>query len=427
MAEEIIHFDKKGKIYPPIKKNKDNDLQLADEAFLKIQGIFSDHYQSALLEVANYLAETFFNNDIELVKQRKPAPNREESFHQLCYKLKDSSQGAPSKSWLYNALGIFVDEAEYKNFHTYGNLSISHKVKLLTVKDEKDKKALIQEAVDKEYSVRELQRIISKRKHDFKIKKKENRHGKYGTKEWAEKNANCCWGCTNNCRYCYGRLEALRYKRVEKYGDWQNMTVNDSKVLKRYKKKIDGRYMFPSTHDITPQNIYPCLIVLENLLKAENEVLIVTKPVLSCIEKICKYLGPHKKNILFRFTIGARDEEILKFWEPNAPTFAERMESLKHATEKGFKTSVSIEPMLDPSNIDDLLYEFSDINLESIWVGTMSQIGHILGIQKDQDAKNRINVFRKNLKDDIILAIYDRWRHDERIKWKESIMNIVKR
>ena len=36
----------------------------------------------------------------------------------------------------------------------------------------------------------------------------------YGFKDWAVHSVNCCTGCSNNCRYCYARGMAIRFKRT---------------------------------------------------------------------------------------------------------------------------------------------------------------------------------------------------------------------
>jgi len=122
-----------------------------------------------------------------------------------------------------------------------------------------------------------------------------------GTKEWADSNVNCYFGCSNDCRYCYAKKMAIRFKRkTEK--NWKVMIPNERVINKNFKKR-QGRVMFPSSHDITPTSLNTCIIVLKRLLKAGNEVLITTKPNLSCIKKICDYFFKFKSSIQFRFTI----------------------------------------------------------------------------------------------------------------------------
>ena len=77
---------------------------------------------------------------------------------------------------------------------------------------------------------------------------------------------------------------------------------------------------------------------VKQLLDNGNDVLIVSKPHLECIQRLCTLPSEH---ILFRFTIGAYDDDTLRFWEPGAPPYDERLASLKYAFDAGFKTSVN--------------------------------------------------------------------------------------
>lgn len=193
-----------------------------------------------------------------------------------------------------------------------------------------------------------------------------------GTKEWARSNVNCVDGCEHNCRYCYARAMAVRFGRRSE-DDWARMEVRQDEVDKRRTKR-QGRVMFPTTHDITPSVLTPCLEMLLKLLKAGNEVLIVSKPHLTCITAICDACHEHRDKILFRFTIGAMDDRILSFWEPGAPPFAERFASLQRAYNAGFQTSVSVEPMLDSVFIVSLFRTLAPFVTDCIWIGKMNKV-----------------------------------------------------
>lgn len=194
-----------------------------------------------------------------------------------------------------------------------------------------------------------------------------------GTREWADHNVNCIKGCFNDCRYCYAKLMAKRFGRCLE-DTWKNMVINNAAVEKEY-RKYRGRVMFPSSHDIIdmPDVKNACFKVISKLLDAGNEVLITTKPKLSITREICEKYDQFEPQIQFRFTITSNDDQLLSFWEPNAPLFQERFESLQFAYENDFKTSVSIEPFLDddPKVLVDAL---SPYVTESIWIGPMNYI-----------------------------------------------------
>ena len=242
-----------------------------------------------------------------------------------------------------------------------------------------------------------------------------------GTQEWAVRSVNCCSGCSHDCRYCYAREMAVRYGQL-KPEQWKEEKIRWKDVRKKY-GRIDGTVMFPSSHDITPHNLLACLIVLRKLLETGNRVLIVSKPHLECIETICRAFEEHKAQILFRFTIGAMDNQILSFWEPNAPSYDERKEALKHAFQKGFETSVSAEPMLDSGHIEDLVNDLMPFVTNAIWIGLMN---HLKGITvEDEAVKSALQKIRDGQSKERIMAIYQRLRGNAKIKWKSHIKKIV--
>ena len=131
--------------------------------------------------------------------------------------------------------------------------------------------------------------------------------------------------------------------------------------------------MFPSAHDILPEILDNFLIVLKKLLKAGNSVLIVSKPWPYCIEKIINMVKKYRDKIGFRFTITSFSKNRLDFWEPNAPGYSDRLNSLLIAFMKGFKTSVSIEPFLD-SDPTKVIMKVAPHVSNTIWVGKMNYI-----------------------------------------------------
>lgn len=247
----------------------------------------------------------------------------------------------------------------------------------------------------------------------------------FGTYEWAVENANFISGCSHNCKYCYSREMAIRFKRKTSL-NWQNEEVN-FKQLEKNAKKVNGVIMFPSSHDITPENLTNSIKFLKKLLNQDNEILIVTKPHLVVIKTICKEFKAHKNKILFRFTIGSNNSETLKFWEPNAPDYEERKQCLIYAYKKGFSTSVSCEPMLD-DNIIELVEELTPFVTNSIWLGKMNfllrrlNMNGINDLETIEKAKKLIEI----QSDENIKKLYDHLSTNDKVKWKESIKKVVK-
>ena len=253
-----------------------------------------------------------------------------------------------------------------------------------------------------------------------KSKKQEN--GSHGTQEWSVKTVNCCTGCSHDCLYCYAKGMAIRFKQVTA-GQWLLEQVRPKDVSKRH-KKYDGQVMFPSSHDITPGNIDDCIEVLRNLIDVGNQVLVVSKPHLDCIEKICCEFEEYRDQILFRFSIGACDNNVLSYWEPNAPSYEERFASLRFAYVSYFETSVSVEPMLDSANVDILISELSPFVTHSLWIGKMNHLGRF---EKGSDMvlKQATNKIRQGQSDTIISQIYDRYKNNPMIRWKKEIKKVV--
>ena len=250
---------------------------------------------------------------------------------------------------------------------------------------------------------------------------------KTGTKEWAEVNVNIQRGCEHGCRYCYARYNAvIRFKRCTAE-QWRNPLIDNSKVDKNY-GKYKGIVMFPSTHDITPKNLSECLCAMRRLLDAGNKVLIVSKPHWNCITLICETLREYRRQLMFRFTIGSKSDDILSFWEPNAPGFGERRACLQYAFTCRYPTSVSCEPYLD-SNVIDLYLAVKPWITNSFWVGKLRDFERrvdMSDVTSEQEKK-----FVKPLKvaqtDEAVRKIYNQMADERLVMWKDSIRKVIKR
>jgi DNA repair photolyase len=240
-----------------------------------------------------------------------------------------------------------------------------------------------------------------------------------GTREWADHNVNCIKGCLNNCRYCYAKLMARRFRRAT-YESWSTMRIREE-VVKRSFGKMDGRVMFPSSHDIVdiPDIREACLVTLGKLLESGNEVLVTTKPKFSIIQQIDNLYSGYKKNLQFRFTITSINNNLLRFWEPNAPLFDERFESLKYAFGRKYKTSVSIEPFLDRKP-QVLVHKVKPFCTESIWVGKMNYIRSDSTLSHDEYPY--FHEVRRNYEINNLLEIYNDLKKLKKIRFKDSVI-----
>lgn len=246
-----------------------------------------------------------------------------------------------------------------------------------------------------------------------------------GTKEWSTESANFIIGCKNDCKYCFSRATAI-YNKRKTQDDWIEEIVRPSKLNKGWRLRKDGRIMFPSSHDITPQHLPESIQFLRNILLPGNQVLIVSKPHIECITAICDEFINYKDKILFRFTIGSSDNATLKFWEPGAPPFEERVASLKYAYESGYATSISCEPMLD-NNIGDVIDIVRPFVTHSIWLGKISKMKQRLEMNTPitDELKEKANQLYTWQSDNEIRALYERYKNDSLIHWKGEIKKIV--
>jgi len=239
-----------------------------------------------------------------------------------------------------------------------------------------------------------------------------------GTKEWANHNVNCVKGCANDCRYCYAKMMGKRFGRCTDK-TWEKMVIRKDVLEKRF-PKYNGRVMFPSSHDIVddPKIKAACFKVISKLLQAGNEVLITTKPDLKVTKEILDKFSNYKDTIQFRFTITSNNDELLAFWERNAPKYEDRLESVILAYKEGFKTSVSIEPFLD-YNPQELVRVIAPYVTESIWIGPMNYIPRNNIPENDFPEYEKI---RKNYETSHLKEIYQELRDFPKIRFKDSMM-----
>lgn len=248
---------------------------------------------------------------------------------------------------------------------------------------------------------------------------------KTGFAEWADRTVSLYTGCAANCRYCWAREQSLRFHRIPNREAWATPTLRTGQLCKRW-GKLKGVTAAFGTHDITPMTLKDCTEFLVNILKPGNRVLIVSKPHLVCIEHLVQRLSPWHDQIEFRFTIGARSESALSYWEPGAPSFNERWQALRAAHLAGYRTSVSIEPMLDSVDVWALVQEVRHHVTESIWIGKMNQVSRRVQVLTEED-RRRVERIEQGQTDDRIMAIVRALKDDPLVKWKDSITDVIER
>jgi DNA repair photolyase len=254
--------------------------------------------------------------------------------------------------------------------------------------------------------------------------------------EWtlSKNNFNFSTGCSNDCLYCYGRYMPFANKLAKdakaqgKEFLWGEPTVRQDDVNKSQSLR-NGRVGFPTSHDITPENLIDYLKVLGKLLKAGNSVMIITKPDFECVKAICEASYFFKKKILFRFTITAKSADVIDFWEPHAPSYEHRIECLKYAYDEGFQTSVSVEPLLEYDRAQEMVDDFMPHVTDAIWFGKMSQITDIKKLPKYKDSDGRLKTELEKVEAghsvENIKALYAIYKGNPKIKWKLAYKDVL--
>ena len=240
-----------------------------------------------------------------------------------------------------------------------------------------------------------------------------------GTKQWAPINENCFKGCQNLCKYCYGKKNAIRFKRKTEE-NWHIMEYNPN--CESHIRKRKGRIMFPTTHDLHIQHADWWMPFIRGLLEKGNDILIVSKPQPAAIRKICHELRGYKDQIEFRFTIGTEDDKVRAFWEPGAPPILERVSALNHAHRAGFRTSVSMEPLLDfdPTPTITLL---DPMVSETFWIGTMNHMSITEFKSEELSWYHRMRAINSL---NNITHIYEKFKDNPKVCWKDSIQRMLK-
>ena len=241
-----------------------------------------------------------------------------------------------------------------------------------------------------------------------------------GTREWAPVNANCSSGCSHDCRYCYAKCMAIRFKRKTPE-TWRDEEVYLHRAC-QVARMSPTRVMFPTTHDITPATLDTCMLAMAFMLGGGHELLIVSKPHLGCVKAICKVFTSFRSRILFRFTIGSAAPSVLAFWEPHAPEPEERVLALKLAHAGGYRTSVSCEPMLD-ANVEAVVAAVEPFVTDTIWLGKANLLRQRLSVNghHDPETTRRAAALTRSQCDERIRALYEKLKAHPKVRWKDSI------
>jgi hypothetical protein len=161
-------------------------------------------------------------------------------------------------------------------------------------------------------------------------------------------------------------------------------------------------------------------------LGAGNEVLVVSKPHRDVIQALCRELNSFREKILYRFTIGSLSAQTCKLWEPGAPPPGERIAALEFAFARGFRTSVSMEPMLGcNAEMIALVARVTPFVTDTIWLGKLNG-GVPVVAQKLPGVKASLKAIRLGQSDQNILALHAALNNNPKVRWKHSIKQVLR-
>ena len=191
-------------------------------------------------------------------------------------------------------------------------------------------------------------------------------------------------GCRHGCKYCYASFMKRFTGHTEQWGNFLDIRVNLPDILAReVRRKKKGPVIISSVTDPyqPAESLYGvtrrCLIIL---VEAGWPVSILTKSpaVLQDIDVIGRS-SPAKGGIDVGITITSDDESIRKTFEPNAPPYQRRMETLSELGEAGISTYAFVGPILpiaDPARFAAELGRITD----TVLLDRMNYIGKVRGL-----------------------------------------------
>lgn len=252
----------------------------------------------------------------------------------------------------------------------------------------------------------------------------------FGFSEWGNgkyDKRNTVYGCSHKCKYCGVAARASSVHRRSS-AQWSVEEVNGAALSAEIQKK-DELFIYPTSHDITPEHLDIHLQQIRKILDAGNRLLICSKMHYDCVVAICDANSDKVAQLNLRCTIGSRDSSILRWWEPGAPDYGERKSAVEYAFNHGFDTSLSCEPMLD-CNIEAVVEDMRPIVSESIWIGKMNNVRQNLTLNgvtgPVAEAKASVLLAWQN-DDSNIMRLVKKYADDPLIRWKESIKRVIDR
>lgn len=193
---------------------------------------------------------------------------------------------------------------------------------------------------------------------NYAIYKPKNKAAEYS--EWA---CNFYVGCSNGCTYCYCKKGILAGAMGRDKPQLKKYLKDESHAIEVFENELKanlpelqkhGLFFSFTTDPMLPETIG---LTLDALILCNLDYDIPVKILTKCTEWVDPFLNyafGRFELISIGFTLTGHDE-----LEPNAPTNAERIETMRKLHEAGFKTFASIEPIIDLSSSFQMISETS--------------------------------------------------------------------
>ena len=154
-------------------------------------------------------------------------------------------------------------------------------------------------------------------------------------------------GCGHACSYCYARFIS-RWKGHGNWGTWIEAKMNAPELVKN--KYVPGCVFMSSISDAyqpIEKDLKLTRRVLENMDKNINlSILTKSDMVLRDVDLLKQF-----KNVEIGFTLNSFKDKEKELFEPNSPTFEQRVSALKKLQKIGIKTYAFVSPII-PGLID---------------------------------------------------------------------------
>lgn len=188
--------------------------------------------------------------------------------------------------------------------------------------------------------------------------------------EYGDYSLNLAQGCSHGCKYpCYAYMMAKRFGKVKSYEEWINPEIVENamelfeKELHRYRDKIQMLHLCFSTDPFMQGHPEICQLSMDILRKANDSGVTCSVLTKGILPAQLTELSPGNE---YGITVVSLNDTFNQQYEPGASSISNRIAALRHLSEHGCKTWVSIEPYPTPNmitqNLNDILEAVSFVD-----------------------------------------------------------------